>query len=74
MAGNPFDDPNYRRWWYDHGLKMALAIASLQMAARDGQKELEEREHRFRKRLFLVMGLLLLGSLSLVFVLFYILV
>ena len=74
MPGNPFDDPNYRRLWYEHNLKAALAIASLNMAAREGQKKLEEREHRFRKRLFLVMGLLLLGILSLIFVFFYALI
>ena len=73
MPGDPFDDPNYRRWWYDHNLKVALAIASLHIAAREGQRELEERERRFRKRTFLVMGLLLFGILSSIFVLFYIL-
>lgn len=73
MPGDPFDDPNYRRWWYEHNFKMTLAIASLNRSAREGQKKLEERERRYRRRLFLVMGFLLFGILSAIFVLFYVL-
>lgn len=55
------NDPTLRRWWYDHNLKVALAIASLRMAYLEGQKK---RSARRRIVMIVCACLLLLFALA----------